>query len=94
MPERPDHPRGADLCWTVSLRFHCCRAWDVPAVVNGHVDPPRVVSIPGADRCPDCGCTGATWDNPLSAQPGVTATSVAEAWGFLHDRFAREARNA
>lgn len=80
----------------VVLRFRCCTTWNVGAVVQhcalmpGQAREARAVFRPGDDRCPQCGCTGTTWDDPLRIAPAITATSVADTWGLLNDRLARE----
>jgi hypothetical protein len=82
---------------SVTLRFRCCTDWLVEAIVQhcalepGQTPDARVVFRPGANRCPQCGCTATTWDDPLRVAPATTVTSVAEDWGFLQDRLGREA---
>ena len=87
-----------DGTYGVVLRFRCCGTWKVAAVVQHCAlmpDQPveaRAVFRPGDDRCPECGCKGSTWDDPLRVPAAVTATSVADAWDMLDDRLARERR--
>lgn len=82
----------------VVLRFRCCTSWEVGAIVQhcalepGQPREARAVFRPGDDRCPDCGCKGTSWDDPLRVPAAVTATSVADAWNMLDDRLARERR--